>query len=150
MREIYTMFLNWKRKKSSSSVYSADISESSSENRLMLEFLDREADRQLSSHAQTAGGLTTRAALLVSTAIFFVSLQGGDGSASWFYIVALIAALAGAVCGVWALFMNRKGEEIDLKESEEDLWGMPDLDSLRALTESKREILDDDREWLKN
>lgn len=116
----------------------------------MLEFLDREADLQLSSHAQTAGGLTTRAALLVSTAIFFVSLRGGDGSASWFYIVALIAALAGAVCGVWALFMNRKGEEIDLKESEEDLWGMPDLDSLRALTKSKREILDDDREWLKN
>lgn len=102
------------------------------------------------AHAQTSGAIATRAALVVSTAIFFVSLSRDTGEGSWAYTVALIAAAFGVALGVWALFLNRSGEEADLEGTEDALQKLSRLAALRSMINSKLETLDQDRVWLEN
>lgn len=113
-----------------------------------LELIDREADRQLAAHAQTSGAIATRAALVVSTAIFFVSLSKDTGESSWAYITALVSAAIGVALGVGALFLNRSGEEVDLEGAEGALQGLSKAGALRSMIGSKLATLDQDRTWV--
>lgn len=141
------MFSIWRRTRNKP-VTREDLAIEHDEEYSTLELIDREADRQLAAHAQTSGALATRAALVVSTAIFFVSLSKDTGEGSWAYTVALVSAAIGVALGVWALFLNRSGEEADLEGAEDALEELSQAGALRSMINSKLDTLDQDRTWL--
>lgn len=128
---------------------------------LLLESIDRETDRQLNAHSHTVDAIVTRAALIVTTAVVFVSLiyESKAGSCATFlslctvhwviHYTSLVLSVGAAVLGVRALFMNREGEETDLDEMEEALVGKADVVVLRSIVQSKVQTLNQDRETMK-
>lgn len=141
------MFSIWRRT-ATRPVTAGDPAAEHDEEYHKLELMDRETDRQLAAHAQTTGAIATRAALVVSTAIFFVSLSGDTREGSWPYAVALISAAFGVVLGAWTLFLNRSGEEVDLEGVEEELNKLSKPAALRAMIDAKLKTLEQDRKWL--
>jgi len=120
-----------------------------SEIRPVLESIDREVDRQTDLHAKHSSAVSTRAALLVSTAVIFVSLPKADSAVgACTYNLALAFASVGAVCGVLALLRYSKGEEVSLRHLEKELWNVSQVDAVRALTAEKIATLEQDRERL--
>lgn len=114
--------------------------------RAVLLAIDAEVERQLRDHVRSAGALTNRAALLVTSALIFVSIpKEGDGSGCW-YASALICGVAAAILGVIALFFRPKNQEVKLDSLESQLVGETELEAIRALTGSKRTTLKQDRE----
>ena len=122
----------------------------SKDEHLRLEIIDRELDRQLAAHAKTSDAIATRAALVVSTAIVFVSLSRDTQEGSCVHTFALILSAVGIILGVWALLLNRSGEEADLEESVKELENASSTVALRSMIDSKIETLDQDRRWVEN
>lgn len=117
---------------------------------LRLEIIDRELDRQLAAHAKTSDAIATRAALVVSTAIVFVSLSRDAQESSCAHVFALILSAVGMVVGVWALLLNRSGEEIDLEGAVEKLKDTSSTVALRSMIDAKIETLEQDRRWVEH
>lgn len=118
----------------------------------IAETVDREVDRQTDQHNRVSQSVSTRAALLVTAALIFVSFPREEdaGGPPCLYATALICALVGALCGVFALLSKPKGEEASLAHLEEELWDLDETQALRALTAEKRRSLEQDRERLKS
>lgn len=116
----------------------------------LLELIDQEVERQISSHSRSASTIDTHAALLVSVAIIFVALPKGDDPIGCAYVLAVIFALIGASSGATALFVKRYGKEINLKALEGHIWNFEQLEALQAITAAKQRNLYDDRKRLEH
>lgn len=113
--------------------------------RAVLAIIDTEVNRQLSEQIRSAESLINRAVLLITSSLIFVSLPKlGDGEGCW-YTLALVCGVLASILGVTALFFHSKGQETKLSSLEDQLAGTSEIEAMRALTESKRVTLGQDR-----
>lgn len=127
-------------------VRSADEKRVKDENlRAVVVAIDSEVGRQWADHVRSAGALTNRSALLVTSALIFVSIpKEGDGSGCW-YQLALVCGVLAAILGVGALFFRSKAPAARVDRLEAQLVGKSEVEAIRALTASKRTTLIQDR-----
>lgn len=109
--------------------------------RAILLAIDTEVNRQLADHVRSAGALTNRAALLVTSALIFVSIPKGGTGDGWWYTIAICSAVIAAVLGVVALFFRPTRQETKLDSLESQLAGVTEIEAIRKLTDSKRTTL---------
>lgn len=114
--------------------------------RAVVVAIGSEVDRQWEDHVRSAGALTNRAALLVTSALIFVSIpKEGEGSEVW-YRLALVWGVVAAILGVVALFFRPKVSAANVDSLEAQLANKSEIEAIRALTASKRKTLTKDRE----
>lgn len=112
----------------------------------ILCLISSETDRQLAEQARSAGALTNRAALLVTSALIFTSIpKDGDGNI-WWYRSALLCGVLAAICGVIALFFRTSIQEVKLSSLERQLKSATEIDAIRALSAQKQTKLNKARD----
>lgn len=121
---------------------------SESSTHLTLDTIEREVDRQLSSHARTAASTHTQAALLISTSVIFVSLLANNDTRGCAYVIGLIFALLAILAGILAMFKKRYGVEVQIDKIEHRLLNMDAIDARREMIAAKNTVLDKDRQNL--
>lgn len=111
----------------------------------VLKAIDSEVDRQLVDHARSAGALTNRAALLVTSALIFVSIsKEGNGAEGWYQAALVLGAIA-AVVGAVALFYRPSLNEVTASRLEAQLVGKSQIEAIRMLTDAKQTTLKNGR-----
>jgi hypothetical protein len=117
-----------------------------SRRRTLVEALDREVDLRRTFVAARSEALTTKASILVASASLVTALQDLDVRSTWIGVAIAASALA-AVLGIVVL-LPRVGEEVNIADTEENLWNEREVEAIRGLMIAKRAILEKDQKAL--
>lgn len=114
-------------------------------NEALLAALDKETDAQRADVASRAGMMSTRASILIAAASLSTALQAGQ-QGPWF-LAAIWLSVASAILGAVVL-LPTVGDQLNIKQNENDLWGQDPAQFTRDLMHQKRDLLQGDETTL--
>ena len=103
----------------------------------ILELLDKEIDRQLQVQSRSLAGISTRASLLISASLVFVSIPRGTLPLNCFDKMSLVFAGIGSVFGMITLLIGSSHKTVDIRETEKMIWNEHILRAQHAISGTK-------------
>lgn len=119
-------------------------------NRVLIDALSADADRQLAAVERRHEAVVSRASLLIAAAGVSGSLLAPSDAtvASVFSTVATIASLAAAAVAVAVLFMRLRATEVDLEGALAQYWDDDPAEAIRNFTTYRMQVVRDDERAL--
>jgi hypothetical protein len=114
-------------------------------NKALIAALHQETDAQRADVASRAGMMSTRASILIAAASLSTALQVGQ-QGPWF-VAAVWLSVTSAILGALVL-LPRLGDQLNIKQNEDDLWGQDPAEFSRDLMHQKLTLLRGDEKAL--